>query len=215
MNSLNRISRTRHVIGELAQAPMKGSQVRDARDVLEKVTADLTAKRIVHERAREVVRESSARVRDATVVARAECKKGRAALVAKGIEIAPHATDRGASPRNVLARADFLVEHGSMTGVKLPELVAARDELSAALVVHADVRKERLAASEQHALADQAWDEAYAGLRAAIEAELRKEHVRGAELKRRLAAYFPKQVRVQPAAEATSPAPPASEKPAA
>lgn len=211
MNILERFSRSRFVLGALVETPIKSLQVREGQAALAKATAELTEARLQHDRAREAARESSAKVRDATARASAECKKGRAALVAKGIALAPHAVSDGQTAREVLARAEFLIGSASVRGFKLDDLAASRDELSAKLVDRAMARRERDAAGELLDGASLEWDDAYAALRAVVEIELRKSNVRGRALKRRLEEYFPKGIakpEKKPAAKPATPAGP-------
>jgi len=201
------LQRSQHVLGELEKAPIKGTQVRDARDVLEKTTTDLGKALAAHVQQREAVRECAARVRDATTAACEACTRGRARLVSEGVTLAPHATDERHTPAGVLARAAFLIARGSATGVRLAAVEASRDKLAQARVADADARSARRTASALHEEAQLAWQNAYAALRAAVEAVLRAENVRGKSLKSRLAAYFPRTARRSRPADSPAPTP--------
>src|SRR5581483_7835914 len=119
MNSVERLIRSRHLVGALADAPIKGLQIREGLVALDEATGEVRHDRALRQHANDAVRECSARVRDATRLARTECKKGRALLVARGVPLEPHATDDGTGSRNVLARAEVLLERAKAAGVPL------------------------------------------------------------------------------------------------
>ena len=217
MKSIECLSLTKHLTQVLSESPLKSAEVRDAHAELERMTTELARARLVRERASGEHSDASARVRDATPPVRNECVRTRALLVVEGVPLAPHATERGGHALSVLARAEVLLERGAATGVKLAALAAARGRLRGAVAVRSAARVAKHEASVAVEAAVERWTGAYVALRTAVEAVLRHEGLRKADLKQRLGSYFPKRGR-RSAAEPSAPTAPsasAAEKPAA
>ncbi|MEZ0229324.1 MAG: hypothetical protein ACAI25_11915, partial [Planctomycetota bacterium] len=124
--------------------------------------------------------------------AKAECKKGRGALIARGVEVVE--APEGDSRRSVIERCEQLLGQGRNEGVKLVELSVARDALASRIAQLVEADSVRKSASREHRAAGQAWEGAYSALRAIVEGTLRRTGLRGELLDEVLERYFPSSV---------------------
>jgi hypothetical protein len=194
MKMFVRVEKSHHVTETLAEFPVKGIQVREAHVALEHATKAVSQALLEADRANDAARDSEARVRDATLEAREECKRGRATLIAKGAHLAPNVVVGHSTPA-ILERAAFLIGRAdAIGGVKLSDLVAARAELRSAVAKReAALAAKHVVATASKPLRD-AWDDKFHALRAAIVAQLRHEGHSKADLRQLLLRYFPRKV---------------------
>jgi len=220
MKNSERNARTLHLTATLDSQLLSNAVVKSATRSLEKATSTLDGADADERAKKEAVRAASARVRDAADKAFDECRRAGAALIVKDPsfdeKLAPG--EGGRKPSALLARSYRLLEDGQVLGVALPDLVAARSELSDAAGARASARSARKAGRAARKAAETAWDAAYVAARAAVDGALAGDGLTGRKLLEAAQRYFPKQVRHKrggPAAPAAGEKPAAETKPAA
>src|SRR5262249_9007792 len=115
MKNAERMFRTLHATSMLASLSHANAGLAEARASLDKATSDRTAAERDELAKKEAVGAASARVRDATARGFEECRRASGALLVKDpmgtLSLEPGM--RGRSTKAVLARAYFLLQHGT------------------------------------------------------------------------------------------------------
>ncbi|MEZ0229212.1 MAG: hypothetical protein ACAI25_11355, partial [Planctomycetota bacterium] len=189
---------------------VKGNQVREGHNALEKATTALMRAELAHATAKGLAVEASGRARDATKKCVVECRKARGVLLSRDADFPPRTLPMSGFPKAVLSRADMILARGDANGVKFSALASARSKLAAEVAIRSDARLDRKVAAEAHEGARSEWDVCFGVLRAVIETELRRLRLTGEKLGERLAVYFPPAVeRSTPPARTQAPEVPA------
>lgn len=215
MKNAERFIRTLHVGASLTGSLRSSAAVTDALAALDKATSAVRAADGDELAKEEANRVASARVRDATGKCFDECRRARGAIVAKDASFdAPFTREmRGRSPRALLAKGYFLLQHGTQKGVGLPDLAAAVSAVSLVEGAATTAREERRAAVRARRVTEEAWDAAYAALRGAVELLVGTSGLRGQKLLDAVQVFFPPQVDKKP--QDVAAADPSGGKPAA
>ncbi len=158
MKSSERFGKSLHLASALGTSPIKGAQVKDGHDALEKATASLMRAELAFATAKERALEARARVRDATKKCATECRKARGTLLGQGIDFAPRSLPKSTLPKAALRRANIILVKSGVNDVKLSALESARKALETEIVARSAAREEKRKAAEAQEEARSEWD---------------------------------------------------------